>query len=98
MKIILKKILSILLIAWAVILVYSGNILAQCAMCRASVESNVNEDGIGFAAKLNTGILYLFVTPYLLAIIIGYMWFKKSREQKRQQESAELRKHRISNL
>ncbi len=80
------------------ILVNSGDLLAQCAMCRASVESNVNEDGIGFAAKLNTGILYLFVAPYLLAMIIGYMWFKKSREQRRLQESAELRKNRISNL
>lgn len=54
------------------------NIWAQCAMCKASVETNVNEEGIGFAAKLNTGILYLFVMPYLLAIVIGYFWFKKA--------------------
>ena len=59
-------------------------------MCKASVETNVNEDGIGFAAKLNIGILYLFVTPYLLAMIIGYVWYKKSKEHKRELDEAGL--------
>ena len=66
-------------------------------MCRASVETNVNEDGIGFAAKLNTGILYLFVMPYLLAMIIGYLWFKKSQEQKKKLEEAAIRRQRFIN-
>lgn len=92
------RILRFLIIAWMMILVNSGEILAQCAMCKASVETNVNEDGIGFAAKLNIGILYLFATPYLLAMIIGYMWYRKSKEQKRKLEEAEFRKHRIVNL
>ena len=87
-----------LLLTWTFIVVSSGNILAQCAMCRASVETNVSEDGIGFAAKLNTGILYLFAMPYLLAVVIGYMWYKKSTAYKRRQEEAEFRKHRITNL
>lgn len=81
-----------------IILVNSGGILAQCAMCKASVMTNVNEDGIGFASKLNFGVLYLFATPYLLAMIIGYLWYKKSREQKRKLEEAEFKKHRIVNL
>ena len=72
--------------------------MAQCAMCRASVETNVNEDGIGFAAKLNTGILYLFVTPYLLAMIIGYFWYKKSKEHKRKLEAAEERRQRFAQI
>lgn len=79
-------------------LVTSGNLWAQCAMCRASVESNVNVDGIGFAAKLNTGILYLFVTPYLLALVIGYLWYKKSREHRKKLEEAEMRKRRLMNI
>ncbi len=76
----------------------AGNLIAQCAMCKASVETNVNEDGIGFAAKLNTGILYLFVTPYLLAMVIGYLWYKKSKEHKRKMEEADLRKQRLMNI
>jgi len=74
------------------------DMLAQCAMCKASVETNVNVDGIGFAAKLNTGILYLFVMPYLLAIVIGVMWYKKSREQRRLLLEAQKRKQRIAGL
>lgn len=76
----------------------SANSMAQCAMCRSTVESNINEDGINFAAKLNTGILYLFVMPYLLAIVIGYLWYKKSREQRRLLEEAESRKQRFAGL
>ncbi len=74
------------------------DIMAQCAMCRASVESNVNEDGIGFAAKLNTGILYLFVMPYLIAIVIGLLWYKNSRENRRKQEEALQIRQRIAGL
>lgn len=92
-----SRIVKVVLISWAIIMVNVGNVIAQCAMCKASVETNVNVDGIGFAAKLNTGILYLFVTPYLLAIIIGYLWYKKSKEHKRTLEKAEFRKHRIAN-
>jgi hypothetical protein len=54
--------------------------MAQCAMCRASVESTVSEGNIGLAAKLNTGILYLFVTPYLVVAIVAYLWYKKSKQ------------------
>jgi len=77
---------------------YSIQSLAQCAMCRSTVESNINEDGINLAARLNTGILYLFVMPYLLALVIGYFWWKNSREQRRLLEEAELRKQRITGL
>ena len=98
MKVFKNKIFRIL----AITLIFSsasvGSLFAQCAMCKASVETNVNVDGIGFAAKLNTGILYLFVTPYLLAMVIGYMWYKKSKEQQQKLKEAEFRKHKISNL
>ena len=93
----IKTLGRILVASWIFLVVSSGNLLAQCAMCKASVETNVNEDGIGFAARLNTGILYLFVTPYLLAIVIGYLWYRKSKEHKRSLEEAELRRQRFMN-
>lgn len=93
-----KSLIKIFVLLWIFIVVNAGNLLAQCAMCKASVETNVNEDGIGFAAKLNTGILYLFVMPYLLAMVIGYFWYKKSKEHKRKIEEAAFRKSRIANI
>ena len=92
-----RTLIKALITSWIFLVIFSGNLLAQCAMCKASVETNVNEDGIGFAARLNTGILYLFVTPYLLAIVIGFLWFRKSKQHKRRLEEAELRRQRFTN-
>jgi hypothetical protein len=58
-----------------------GEILAQCAMCRATVENNVNNGEIGIASSLNFGILYLFAAPYLVAMVIGVLWYRNSKKQ-----------------
>ncbi len=51
---------------------------AQCAMCRASLESEGNATK---AESLNDGIVYLMVIPYFLVgvvgIIIYVMFYKK---------------------
>jgi hypothetical protein len=54
---------------------------AQCAMCRASVENNISEGSAGLSAGLNTGILYLFVAPYLMVAAIGFIWYWKSQRK-----------------
>jgi hypothetical protein len=48
-------------------------------MCRASVENNISEGSAGLSAGLNTGILYLFITPYLMVALIGFLWYWKSK-------------------
>lgn len=59
------------------ILFFTGNFLsAQCAMCRAVVESGNAEE----AAGLNTGIMYLMVFPYLL---VGALFFVIIRYRKK---------------
>ncbi|MCM0059413.1 MAG: hypothetical protein NBV57_01020 [Algoriphagus sp.] len=55
---------------------------AQCAMCRASVENNVSNGETSIGAGLNSGILYLVVMPYLMAGIIGYLWYRASKKKK----------------
>ena len=54
--------------------------LAQCAMCRGSVESSVSAGNTTMASNLNLGILYLFFTPYVLAAVIAYIWYKASKK------------------
>jgi len=56
---------------------------AQCAMCRGSVESTVSAGETSMAANLNLGILYLFFTPYIMAAVIAFIWYKYSRKSKR---------------
>lgn len=53
---------------------------AQCAMCRTQLENNVSNGEAGIAAGINTGILYLLAMPYLIAIVLGYFWYKSSRK------------------
>lgn len=76
-------------LAIAFILVFSSaDAFSQCAMCRATVESNVgtgskepeNEVGSG----LNTGILYLMAIPYVLIGTVGFLWYKHNRKKANQ--------------
>lgn len=54
---------------------------AQCAMCRAVLES---EEGQSAAQGINDGIVYLMAIPYILVGGIGYIiyrqFFKKKTE------------------
>ncbi|WP_375580835.1 hypothetical protein ABWH96_07400 [Marivirga tractuosa] len=63
-----------------------NDIMAQCAMCRATVENNVNNGEIGIASSLNFGILYLFAAPYLVAMVIGILWYKNSKKQNKKNQ------------
>lgn len=67
----------ILCFVW--ILVNVGTAMAQCSMCRTQVENNVSDGDTSFAAGLNFGILYLFAAPYLMVMIIAFLWYRQSR-------------------
>jgi len=47
---------------------------AQCAMCRAVLES---EEGQNTAKGINNGIIYLMLIPYVLVGGIGYYLYRK---------------------
>jgi hypothetical protein len=50
-------------------------LMAQCAMCKASLEADINAGGIG-ADGINSGILYLMFIPYILIAGVGYFMYK----------------------
>lgn len=54
---------------------------AQCAMCRASLESTGNKTKV---EAVNDGIVFLMAIPYILVAIIGFviyrMYYKKHSE------------------
>jgi hypothetical protein len=53
---------------------------AQCAMCRAVLES---EEGQSTAEGINDGIMYLMAIPYLLVAGIGFaIYWKYFRRKK----------------
>ena len=69
-------------LAFALFLITQVNTFAQCAMCRASVENNVANGDTSIGAGLNAGILYLFVMPYLMAMVIGFFWYRAAKKKK----------------
>lgn len=51
---------------------------AQCAMCRAVLES---EDGGVKGEAVNNGIMYLMIFPYLLVAIVGYAVYRLRKKK-----------------
>ncbi|AXT18934.1 hypothetical protein D7030_15145 [Flavobacteriaceae bacterium AU392] len=56
------------------ILFFSMNVDAQCAMCRAVLES---EEGLSTAKGINNGIIYLMSIPYILIGGLAYFIYRK---------------------
>ena len=64
----MKKYYSFLLI----FILVSYDVLSQgCSMCRGIVESDANSGGTGISSSINSGIIYLFTSTYILIIIGG---------------------------
>lgn len=58
---------------------YSLNTQAQCAMCRASLES---EGNTAKAEAVNDGIVYLMVIPYVLVGVVGIVVYRMYSKKK----------------
>lgn len=84
-----KSILLILLF-----LINSSQIWAQCAMCRGTVESTMGNGRNNVGIGLNTGIMYLFVMPYLIVAVVAYVWYRDSRKARQEQRMITSRVNR----
>lgn len=72
MKRLVKLLVLSMMLSWTMA---PTTVDAQCPMCKMSAESNL-ENG-GTAGKgLNKGILFMFITPYLIIGGLGYYWYK----------------------
>lgn len=75
----MKRVLFIMIL----FLLIASDGFSQCAMCAATAEEAIR-NGSSATASLNKGVMYLFVTPYLIVATIGFFWWrarKKSRMQ-----------------
>ena len=54
----------------------SNEAVAQCAMCRAVLESNADQS---VAEGINNGIVYLMAIPYLLIGVLLFFVVRKLR-------------------
>jgi hypothetical protein len=56
------------------------NGFSQCVMCRTAAESSSKTQG------LNTGILYLMATPYVVMLVAFGIWYWRKRQKGRRSE------------
>ncbi|MFT7352253.1 MAG: hypothetical protein ACI9XR_002027 [Flavobacterium sp.] len=75
----IKYLIAVLLIGLG-----NSNLQAQCAMCRASLESSGNS---AQAEAVNDGIVYLMVIPYVLVGIVGFLIYKMYSSKKENPEN-----------
>lgn len=73
----MKKVLFTII----VFLMVQATTFAQCAMCRASVSSNLSEGRGMIGTGINLGIIYLLSFPYLLVAALIYLWVKNGRKE-----------------
>ena len=55
-------------------LIFFSDVSAQCAMCRAVLESGSDTST---AEGINNGIVYLMAIPYILVGVVFYAVYKK---------------------
>ena len=53
---------------------------AQCSMCKAVLESNMQSGEEAVGKGVNDGIIYIMFVPYLLVGIVGVMMYKHYRK------------------
>ena len=55
---------------------FTQSVFAQCSICTKTAQ----QLGEGPAQGLNTGIMYLMFTPFILVGFIGYRWYKTNKD------------------
>lgn len=56
----------------------ANSVSAQCAMCRAALESSGDTGGVA-EGGVNNGIVYLMAVPYILVAVLFYFIYKKMK-------------------
>jgi len=70
---------KIILLSSIIILFLTIDVNAQCAMCKAVVETNL-ESGDTKGVGLNNGILYLMAIPYIAALVFAIFYYIQNKK------------------
>ena len=70
---------KIILFSSIIILFLTIDVNAQCAMCKAVVETNL-ESGDTKGVGLNNGILYLMAIPYIAALVFAIFYYIQNKK------------------
>jgi len=80
LKTLISKVFTVLSLVFVLQVSTYTPIQAQCPMCKMTAESNLKNGGTA-GKGLNTGILYMLLTPYFLIGVVGYVWYSNRRTE-----------------
>ena len=75
----MKKLLLVVIL----FIVGSSMTMAQCAMCRATVGSNLSEGRGVIGTGINDGILLMLVFTYLSIPTLIFVWYRTAKKEMR---------------
>lgn len=82
----------------AILVLTQIDAVAQCAMCRTTVESTISNGRSNIATGLNTGILYLLAAPYVIVAAIAFLWFRQSKQEQQARLAKLQLRQKVSQL
>lgn len=87
--------LAVLLIVASMLLPTGAQ--AQCAMCRATIESSLSSGESTIGSGLNKGILLLLAMPYTAIGLVAFFWYRTSkRERAKRQYVADVLRRKLN--
>ena len=81
----MKKAFLYLAILVLVLLAFSTDANAQCAMCKAVLESNMQSGEDAMGKGINGGIIYIMFVPYIIIAVAGYFTYKHIKKSNQAQ-------------
>lgn len=73
------------MVMYSLMLLLSTSVDAQCSICTKTA----GQLGEKKAKSLNSGIVYLMLTPFAIAGYIGYRWWKNEKEADKEEALSE---------
>ena len=76
----IKFFFILLLLIGGGLIVFCSDAEAQCAMCKATIESNAKLGEGAPGSGINRGILYIMGIPYLLIGAVGFLIYRHNKK------------------
>ncbi len=72
----MKRKIVYLILLLLFLVAFSTEAEAQCAMCKAVLESNMQSGEDAKGKGINEGIIYIMFIPYIIMAVAGYFTYK----------------------
>jgi hypothetical protein len=84
---VMNRTIKIAVVLIFLVVFFSVDAEAQCAMCRRIAESNLSDGRAAVGKNLNGAILYLMAIPYVILAGLAYIFYKNIRTKRLEEQT-----------